>query len=308
MENWMSRISDSKKLILINIPSTHDSACYYMNHLLLPLAKTQYYTIKQQLEIGTRKLDIRIVDIKKNKEIDEDLICCHGICDCYASQEYGDMRKLTLKSILIDIRNFLKQYPSETVLLEIRLGRGKNKDTLQRAYEMFIKYVGDMYINFHHDLCLGESRGKVVNITYLLHEFDRKRLNIINFKSSNICGTGIEEVHKKYKKYSAFKVDGNLKIQEIKDMFQKYNMTLQEAEIEEKKNTKLFPINYSISCTGEKTYCFPNPLDQAKIVHSYIQRDGVFKKGYYYGWIKMDFANYLSNYKLIDTNFINNYY
>ena len=193
-------------------------------------------------------------------------------------------------------------------MISVVVGRGKKTkiETINRAYEIFHKYVGDIFINYYHDLILGDSRGKIINLTYFHQENDEKKLKTLdNYLNYNLdYGTGIEEVHKKYRSYRPFKVNGNLKIYEMKDMFTKYKMTLQEAEIEEKRNTKSFPISYSISCTGEKDYCFPSPYEQANIVHSFIQREGVFKKGYYYGWIKMDFANYISNYRLIDTNFI----
>ena len=237
MENWMSRIPDTKKLILINIPSTHDSTAYYINCFFKNLAQTQYFNIKQQLEIGTRKIDIRVADRNKKREEDEDIICCHGICDCYASDNFGNMKKLTFKSILIDIRNFLVQNPSETVMISVVLGRGKKteNETLKRAYEIFHKYVGDIFINYYHDIILGDARGKIINLTYFHHEINEKRVNkVVNYCNFNLgYGTGIEEVHKKYRSYRPFKVNGNLKIHEIKDMFTKYKMTLQEAEIEE---------------------------------------------------------------------------
>ncbi len=301
----MSRIPDNKKLIFINIPATHDSAAYYMNRLSFNFAKTQYFSIKKQLEIGTRKFDIRVVDINKNKEIDEDLICCHGICDCYANDKFGDFTKLTYKSILLDIKDFLEQYPSETVMVGVSLGRGDNKDTMTRAYDLLYKYVGDIIIIFNNDLTMGNSRGKIVSFVNFRKEFDDNDKNKVNFHTQSLLnGTGIYDVHIKYRSYATFKVDGNLKIQEMNDMFKKYNMTIEEAENEEAKKTIKFPIEYSISCTGEKVHCLPNPLNQANIVHSFIQKDGVLKKGYYYGWLKMDFANFESNFKLVDTNFI----
>ena len=50
-----------------------------------------------------------------------------------------------------------------------------------------------------------------------------------------ISGTGIDSIHKKYSKHETYKIDGNLKVREMKDMFNKFNMTIEEAEIEEKK-------------------------------------------------------------------------
>ena len=304
METWMSRILDNRKLNFINIPGTHDSCSYYVNRLSTTFAKTQFYTIKQQLEIGTRKLDLRIIDRNKYKETDEDIILCHGICDCYASDNFGDLKKLTYKSILMDIRKFLEKNPSETVLLGMQLGRGKDTVVYKRAYELLDKLVGDITINYYPDLTLGAARGKIVKLKFLEELKDEQISNKKKFAlNSLVNGTGIEEVHSKYKKYQTFKVNGNLKIQEMKDMFEKYNITINEAENKEQVLPKIFPITYSISCTGEKDYCLPNPYSQAEIVHTFFQKDGVLKKGYYYGWLNMDFANYKSNYKLIDTNF-----
>ena len=298
----MSKLPDNKKLVLINIPSTHDSASYYMNSISGNFARTQYYPIKQQLELGIRRFDIRITKYNTKKE-DEDIICCHGICDCYASNKFGDMKKLTYKSILLDIKDFLLKNPSEVVLMGTFLGRG-NGQNLKRAYEIFIKTVGDISVEFNTKLTLGEARGKIINTTYLYEEVHKKRKIIRTRSKSVISGTGIDSIHKKYSKHEAYKIDGNLKVREMKDMFNKFNMTIEEAEIEEKINPTFFPLCYSISCTGEVDICLPNPIKEARIVHSFIQRDGVLKKGYYYGWINMDFANYESNYRFINTNFI----
>ena len=303
----MSLISDNKKLTLINIPATHDSTAYYMNRISMNLAQTQYYTIQQQLQIGTRKFDVRVANINKNKETDEDLICCHGICDCYASDDFGNFKKLTFKSVIIDMVNFLQNHPSEIVMIGISLGRGKDSATVIRAYELFKKLVGENNaVEYNPDLILGNVRGKFVYFTNMREEPDKKDINKKLICSKNLInGTGIGEVHKKYKDYATFKVNGNLKIQEMKDMFQLYNMTLEQAEIEEAKKSIKFPIEYSISCTGEKDYCFPSPIYHAGIVHPFVQKNGVIKKGYYYGWLKMDFANYQTNYKIIDSNFVN---
>ena len=300
----MSRIPDNKKLKFINIPATHDSCAYYVNSLSTNFAKTQFYTVKQQLEIGTRKLDLRVVDRNKYKDKDEDLILCHGICDCYASNSCGNLKKLTYKSILLDIRKFLEKNPSETVMIGMQKGRGKNTMVLKRAYELLDKLVGDITINYDSNLTLGAARGKIINLRSIEEISDDKVPSKKTFKINSLYkGTGIEEVHSKYQKYKTFKVNGYLKIQEMKDMFELYHMTINEAENKENSSQILFPISYSISCTGEKDYLFPCPRDQAEIVHSFLQRDGVLKKGYYYGWLNMDFANYQSNYKLIDTNF-----
>ena len=306
MEKWMSNLNDNKKLDLINIPGTHDSAAFCMNRISFGWAKTQDLDISGQLKIGIRIFDIRIVQVKNDTSEDEDIICCHGICDCYISPKFLDNRKVTYKSILLDTKNFLEENPSETVLIGTFLGRGKNYNSLVRAYEIFNKYVGDITINYKQGLTLGETRGKIINYTRLEDEIDKNRNTKLVRSRTLMHLTGINEVHKKYQDCETFKTNGNIKVREMRDMFSIYKMTLEEAEIKEKNKIMPFPISYSISCTGEYDYCLPNPLDQAVIVHSFIQREDVFKNGFYYGWLYMDFANKKTTSKLINSNFKEN--
>lgn len=303
----MSKIDDNKKLILINIPGTHDSAACYMNRISFNLAKTQDLNISGQLNIGIRNLDIRVTKgSNEDMSEDEDIICCHGICDCYVSPNFGDNRKVTYKSVLLDIRKFLEDNPSETVLMGTYRGRGKDFYVFIRAHQILSNYVGDICINFRHDLTMKEARGKIINYTLLDTEFDKDNMIKMVRGRSILNSTGINDVHSKYQNCATFKTNGNLKVREMKDMFEIYKMTLDEAEIKEKNKQMRFPISYSISCTGEYDGCLPNPLKQAIIVHSFIQKEDVFKKGYYYGWLNMDFANIDSTSKLINSNFNEN--
>ena len=308
MEKWMSKISDNKKLEVINIPGTHDSAACHMNRMSFGWAKTQDLNIADQLKIGIRLLDIRIVQGNNNTLEDEDIICCHGICDCYVSPKFADYRKVTYKSILLDVKNFLEENPSETVLIGTYLGRGKNYQSLIRAYEIFNKYVGNICINYKTGLTLGETRGKVINYTRLEEEFDKIRNSRRVVSRTILNSTGINDVHSRYQNCATFKTNGNIKVREMRDMFRIYRMTLEEAEIKDNNKIMQFPIHYSISCTGEYDYCLPNPSDQAIIVHAFIQREDVFKIGYYYGWLNMDFANINTTSKLINSNFPENKY
>ena len=206
MENWMSRIDDSKKIILINIPGTHDSTAYCMNRISFKCANTQELTIAQQLEIGIRDFDIRIVQSHNDTSQDEDIICCHGICDCYVSPNFCDNRKLTYKSVLLDIKNFLEKNPSETVLMGTNLGRGKWKNgyMLVRAYQLFDKYVGNIAIRFKSDLLMGEVRGKVITYTSIIEEFDSND-NMMRTKTRKYLPcTAIYDVHRKYQNCATF--------------------------------------------------------------------------------------------------------
>ena len=61
MENWMSFLPDDKKLLLVNIPGAHDTAAHEINTIGIPFGQTQDKSIPELLNIGIRKLDIRIV-------------------------------------------------------------------------------------------------------------------------------------------------------------------------------------------------------------------------------------------------------
>jgi len=307
MNKWMSKIPDDKKIVLINIPGSHDSAAYCMNRILSCFSQTQYFDITQQLEIGVRKIDLRITSIETKRETNEDIICCHGICDCYVAEDLCDQRKLTYKSILNDVRKFLEKNPSETILVSTFLGRGSHQN-ISRSYEIFNQEVGDISIAYHPYLILGECRGKIIISTFLDNEIQigKKNNRILKSRSKSLIkGTDIEEIHKSYKgeKVCSYEVDGNMKVNQMKDMFNKYNMTLEEARIKEIEKPDMFPIGYSISCTGENESILPYPIVQANIVNSFISNNGVFKKGYYYGWINMDFVIVDITSRLVESNF-----
>jgi ABC-type phosphate transport system ATPase subunit len=217
MEKWLSKVDDSKKLILMNIPGTHDSTAYYMNRISFNWARTQNLTISDQLKIGIRRLDVRIIQANNDISLDEDIICCHGICDCYLSPNFGDRRKLTYKSILLDVKKFLEENPTEFVLFGTYLGRGNNDNPIKRAFEIFDKYIGDMSIKYKTDLTLGEVRGKVVNYTILRDEYDNKNVLKRTISQTLVSGTGISGVHAKYQNCATFKTNGNIKVKEMKE-------------------------------------------------------------------------------------------
>lgn len=311
----MSRLPDNKKIALINIPGTHDSAAFNVNSFFSKFAKCQNLNIMEQLKIGVRELDIRVTYDKSScccigginqKKIDQDLdlICCHGICNCYHINKEGDKKKLTYKEVLLDMKQFLEEFPSEAIILLIQIGRDK-KDltTMKRAIEIFTKIVGDISIKYDKSLTLGEVRGKIIYTDYILDEKDLDG-NIIY--KSGLDGLGIDKIHQKFvssPKYDTFKVDAKLKIEEVKDFINIYERTFEEAEKDFEKDNQNYPFNFSISCTGEKENFLPSPESQANIVNKFIIEHDL-KKGNYYGWIKIDFVDTNIAKKIIDTNFM----
>ena len=300
--NWMSNIPDNKLLLLINIPATHDTAANIMNPLAEDLARTQNLTIPELLNIGIRKLDIRIVSFDSKEKEDEDVHTCHGIFDCYYIDENSTTRNLTYKHILLDIKNFLEENPSETVIIGTKSEKGDSSVNMKRAMEIMEKYVGDIIVHYNKSLTLGKVRGKIVTTEY--RTYDEKGEPI--YHNGIGGGTSLEEIHKQFvgkDDYSSFKVSGELKIIEVLEFLKTYNITIEQAEEIFFKEIDKFPYCYSISCTGEHVSIIPLPKKQAQIVNPFML-NYEFIKGNYYGWINMDFASPKLAKKFIDTNFL----
>ena len=300
--NWMSKIPNEKSILLINIPGTHDTAAHIMNPLAEDVARTQNLTILELLNSGIRKLDIRIDLFNEGEASDSDLHTCHGIFDCYYLDEKNNMKNLTYKHILLDIKKFLSENPSEMVILCTKSEKGNSFNNYKRAVEILDKYVGDILVKYNKNLKLGEVRGKIVTTLYKVYDDN----NDIKFHTGIDGGTGIDEIHKKFimkNYYNTWGVSGEVKVQEVQEFLRLYNIGIRQIEkIWENYFNKL-PFSYSISCTGEHVSILPLPKRQANIVNKFIL-EYEFVKGNYYGWINMDFANEKLARKFIDTNFI----
>ena len=308
----MSKLPDNKKIILTNIPGTHDSAAYNMNIFGSVFAKCQDLNIMEQLRIGVRIFDIRVTinqctfSCGINQIIsdnDFDLICCHGICDCYYINDKGDKKNLTFKDVLLDMKQYLEEFPTETIILLLKSGRGNNYNNIRRAMEIFETIMGDISIKFNNNLTLNEVRGKIIYTNYKTNKIGSDGKFI--YDSGLGGGTGLNRIHQKFvplNTYEAFKVDGKLKVEEIKEFINIYDITFEEAEIDFEKKNRKYPFFYSTSCTGEFESIIPLPRAQSDIVNPFIVNYDL-KKGNYYGWLGIDFVDIDITKKLIETNF-----
>ena len=311
MESWMSNLSDNRKLLLTNIPGSHDSTAYNMHYFGSVFAKCQELNIMEQLKIGTRIFDIRVTDndctfscgINLIKEQhDYDIICCHGICNCYHTDDSGNKINLTLKNVLLDMKHFLVKNPTETILYSMASGRGNKIKNFERASQIFEKIVGEISINYNSNLTIGDCRGKIVNLNFK-DELGKEGKQILNEFDE---GTGLEDIHKKFVPdftYETFKVDAKLKIREVEEFLSINDLTLREAVKDIEINKMKYPFKYSISCTGEFESIVPLPKVQADIINKFILNYPL-KNGNYYGWINIDFIEQNISKKIIDTNFL----
>ena len=153
LNNWMQDIEDNRLVCKMSIPGTHDTGAYTGNGWV----KTQDKNIKQQLNSGIRFFDIRLVHQNGVLKL------CHGP-HIFDATFVGDVLKTTVE--------FLKEHPSETVIMTIKRDHDLDKDSgtkyrgaLQKALEGDRTLTPYMVKSFRSDFTLGDLRGKMLIIS-----------------------------------------------------------------------------------------------------------------------------------------------
>lgn len=152
--NWMKTIPDNTSLASMSIPGTHDSCARsgIVNSVINPWVATQNAgsTIPVQLNEGIRYLDMRCYAVKDFIEI------VHGNYDLL----------ITLNTVLSQCQTFLKNNPSETILIRIKQERSTLSDD---AFIKVFDNVTSRYKNIIHQSrdipLLGSVRGKIIIIS-----------------------------------------------------------------------------------------------------------------------------------------------
>lgn len=98
--SWMRYVPDDVPVMALSIPGTHNSCCV---HGILGVGKTQELDLSDQLNAGIRFLDIRFTHYQDNLCVHHDIICTER----------------SYVNILTTCFNFLRQYPSETILISV---------------------------------------------------------------------------------------------------------------------------------------------------------------------------------------------
>ena len=151
--DWMASLSDSLSLSQINIPGSHDSSTQYVN---LPFfMRCQSFNYTNQLEKGVRYLDLRISSSQ------DTLILVHDFAHCTVNV-LPFSQTLTVESILSDIYAFLKDHPTETILLNIKTESNDTNSHLISLLRELINKDSDYWYLGTYIPSLGDTRGKVI--------------------------------------------------------------------------------------------------------------------------------------------------
>lgn len=146
--DWMSELNDSATLSSLSIPGTHDSGALYSIGDLL--GKCQTLSIKNQLKIGVRFLDIRL------QLVNDELKIVHSIID----------QKTHFEDVLYDMVQFLVDNPTEFLIVSFKEDaspKGSLVGFTEKLESMLREYESTGIINYATSLpeTVGEARGKL---------------------------------------------------------------------------------------------------------------------------------------------------
>ncbi|MDN5211940.1 phosphatidylinositol-specific phospholipase C [Fulvivirgaceae bacterium BMA12] len=277
LSNWMSAVNSGLKLSAISIPGTHDSGARFDPPIFSGTAKCQDLTIDQQLNAGTRFLDVRC------RHIDNSFTIHHGAV--YQNLNFDD--------VLTACFNFLTNNPSECIIMSVKEEHTPQNNTrsFEATFDAYVQSNPGNWILADAMPTLGSVRGKVVLF---------RRFGVVNTpKGINATAWSDNTTFEIANTY------GNIKIQDnyvVPDNNQKWNAIeglLNEAS--SASTDKLF-INFT---SGYKPGWFGIPNIPAVSNAINPQVEGYFTPQKYgrYGVVVMDFANVARNQLIVDSNF-----
>lgn len=160
--DWMSKISNSRRIDTITMPGTHDTCARHG----YPLFKCQDRTLEEQLTMGVRLIDIR----------------CRHINDVFMIHHERSYQKLSFGSGVRDVCvNFLKKHPTEFIFMLVQ-EEWKPKDNSRTFDETMYSYINcdeyrDYFYLSENELpSIEKVRGKIV----LLRRFNKDTLSNVD--------------------------------------------------------------------------------------------------------------------------------
>ena len=162
--DWMKDIPDEMKLSEMTIPGTHDTMSLYG----ICCARTQTWTLIEQMKAGLRYFDIRL------RRINDTLRSYHGFVD----------EKENFDSILVYVFDFLEKNPTETIICQL-IDEYEPKNCNKRfaeLYEIYTKSYKDKIVEYEgRDTTMGAIRGKLLVIKI----FEGSTSRVTNFFIQN---------------------------------------------------------------------------------------------------------------------------
>ena len=294
MKDWLKTLSDTLYISEINIPGTHDSCTFRVQFPLL--SKCQSKPIKEQLNSGIRFLDIRV------EKVGDKLKLVHDIADCKSPE--NPRKKLYLEDVINDCKSFLKENPTEIILLSYKRDDGANQEeTFDTFFENYLNNDPIWYTENRIPI-LKEVRGKIVLLNR--DNIDKNNKKYTDFNTGINLSTWVYQKENTERIYEVAKLlsrDGALteKTFTVQDL---YGLTPQK-----KWDLAVFPFIKSPPKTDDILIAFfscasllYNPKRSAKYINKKLT-DITLEKAKKYGWIILDYPTEKFIKEIINSNF-----
>lgn len=356
--NWMSLISNDRYLNEVNIPGTHDAGMaqakpYGLVGKLGPsYGRTQSLSVRDQINAGVRMLDIRMTNRYGSQDTSDDIYIVHGSEGTLDARFYSYKSKKRIKTkdssnyeytyytvndLMAEVSEFLKNNPSETILLEMgfEYNSGDEDKTYAKAQKLLDQYAsminpstGKPYIYtdngskiINNMPTMGQSRGQIVVLSKNTGALGYG----IQYSAPNGYGTNTKVAGKTFCFENHYEADKSHKLEYVKNIFnggtvnewpasgkKAYGTDSIKAQIHDlpKDVTTHVDKGNIISTSSNVAWADwkklgDNPEEVASVVNPYLYgSDGLFNtRGKLYGWIYSDYVNAEMARKLYLTNF-----
>lgn len=330
-KNWMSGIPDERYIYEINLPGTHDSTTAYSknsteNYVKLfgipvfdsgKYAKTQSLTLPEQLNAGVRYLDLRFC--AKQGE----LLLCHGNnekaaavngavkilsylnpllillnipslsldMEFYAYENEECTVNITCDSVFEQIKEFLNENPSETVIITAKKENGDEKEFLTLFNKQIQKLKTEinpatqkeyLYTENGRGIyskmpALSEVRGKIILMTPFYEELQAGDTLAAENKAGKTDFMGITFNYENH-----WSVTGGIKALCVKRFIEKHSTEMS-------KDPEKHSACANVLKTNSSAVLIQTPYEIEKKVSKILYSQNILVKGRYYGWIMGDF-------------------
>lgn len=265
---WMQPIPDNIPLARISMPGTHDSGTFKLQNPIKQVwGMTQEYDFRYQMDHGAR-----IFDIRGRLTDDNTIVLHHGPLYLY----------VTLHEFINEAKQFLKDNPSETIIMSLKKeyedmkgAEGSFSSTFEKNY-----FVDPIFLKTEGNIKLGDARGKIVLLKRYSGSNESGGYNNFYWPDNETFTTTVNQnvnvtVQDKYK------VNYDEKVKSIKD-------TMDETMNNSEDLNHLY-INFTSLSSGGTAW--NSPYYYASYINPEIANDIKQKNPTRVGWVIQDYIN-----------------
>lgn len=156
LRTWMSDIDNHAEVFRLNLVGTHDCVTQFVQ--FSHISKCQNKNIYQQLSIGIRCLDIRVMSNGDR------LGMVHGVAKAFNTPNHFS-KQMDMADVLAHCYKFLDENPTETIIFQFKNDSGKeNEKCFDNLYNTYIKKNNKRWFLQDCSPAMHEVRGKIILI------------------------------------------------------------------------------------------------------------------------------------------------